>query len=440
MKFVLIAICFLFPFSAYGQQAEEILATAAGKNFTAASLSDDGRKVYADRKAAVADYRAELLEKMVSSILLDNEAKSASSTQEKLLAAAAAKAAPATPAELKAIYDANLEAFGGRSFEAVRAELIDYVKQARERKAIDDYIAGLKAKYKVSAAADVNGTAVKPEDVLVTIGSRSISAAEFEAKNRAAANDFERKIYENLKADLKASILSVLVAEEAKARGVESSAIYASEITDKLRAFTEQEKFDLETALQKRLFAKYGAKLLLTEPVPYKQNISVDDDPSIGPAAAPVTIVMFGDFQCPACAAAHPILRRVIAEFPNKVRLVARDFPLVTIHDNAFRAALAANAANAQGKFFEYADVLYKNQSALDDASLKKYAAGLGLNLKRFELDFTDEKAAAEVRKDMADAETYGVSWTPSIYVNGIKLMNAGADDIREAINKTLAK
>ena len=201
--------------------------------------------------------------------------------------------------------------------------------------------------------------------------------------------------------------------------------IYASEVTDKLKDYTEQEKFELETALQKRLFAKYSAKIFLKEPIPLSQSISVDDDPATGPSSAPVTIVMFSDFQCPACSAAHPILKSVIAEYPGKIRFVVRDYPLLSLHENAFRAALAANAAKAQGKFFEYIELLYTHQGELDDASLKKYAAGLSLNPKQFELDLTDEKTAAEVRKDMADAVVYGVSWTPTIYVNGVKLMRS---------------
>ena len=90
-------------------------------------------------------------------------------------------------------------------------------------------------------------------------------------------------------------------------------------------------------------------------------------------------------------------------EFGESVRFVVRDFPLTQIHENAFQAALAANAAHAQGKFFEYTEILYRNQEALDTASLKKYAADAGLNPKQFELDLASEKNAAEVRKDVAD-------------------------------------
>ena len=160
--------------------------------------------------------------------------------------------------------------------------------------------------------------------------------------------------------------------------------------------------------------------------------------PATGPATAPVTIVMFSDFQCSACSATHPVLKKAMAAYPGKIRFVVRDFPLESIHENAYRAALAAGAANAQGKFFEYTEILYKNQDALDDESLKKYAADLGLNVKQFELDFNSEKTAAEVRKDMADGESYGINSTPTIFVNGVKVRDLSADGFKAAIDRPL--
>jgi protein-disulfide isomerase len=170
------------------------------------------------------------------------------------------------------------------------------------------------------------------------------------------------------------------------------------------------------------------------------QNISIDDDPTQGKTTAPVTVVMFTDFQCPACAATHPVLKKVLAEYADKVRFVVRDFPLVQIHQNAFQAALAANAANAQGKFFEYIEILYKNQTVLDAASLKKYADEAGLNQKQFALDLSQPKFADEVRKDMTDGKTYGISATPTIFVNGVKVRNLSAQAFKTAIENALRK
>jgi len=172
--------------------------------------------------------------------------------------------------------------------------------------------------------------------------------------------------------------------------------------------------------------------------VPVVQNISTDNQPSNGKPSAPVTVVMFTDFQCPACAGVHPVLQKVLAEYGDKIRFVVRDFPLTNIHENAFRAALAANAAHAQGKFFEYTEVLYKNQNALDTASLKKYAREAGLNQKQFDLDLGNEKFAAEVRQDIADGKIYGITGTPTIFVNGVKIRALSAEHFRNAIERAL--
>ena len=207
-----------------------------------------------------------------------------------------------------------------------------------------------------------------------------------------------------------------------------------------MKDFSDEEQSALEAALRKRLYEKYSVKVLYKEPEPLVENISVDDDPATGPAGAPVTIIMFSDFQCSACAATHPLLKKAMAEHPGKVRLVVRDFPLESIHANAFRAALAANAAHAQGKFFEYTELLYSRQQALDDASLNKFATELGLNVKQFEIDSKSEKTAAEVRKDIAYGEANSINSTPTIFVNGVRVRNLSLDGLRSAIGRALAK
>jgi len=129
-----------------------------------------------------------------------------------------------------------------------------------------------------------------------------------------------------------------------------------------------------------------------------------------------------------------------MAEFPGKTRFVVRDFPLENIHENALAAAAAANAAHAQGKFFEYIELLYANQEALDAKSLVTYASQIGLNLKKFELDSKAVSVAVEIKKDRADGRSYGVDATPTIFVNGIKVRDISARGIRFALSSALAK
>jgi protein-disulfide isomerase len=200
----------------------------------------------------------------------------------------------------------------------------------------------------------------------------------------------------------------------------------------------QQAQQRLEQALAERLRKGVDIKVLLAEPVPPVQAISVDDDPARGDNTAAVTVVEFTDFQCPACASMHPILEEVLKTYGTKVRVVVRDFPL-NVHANARKAAEAANAAHAQGKFFEYTALLFKRQNALDVPSLKRYATEVGLDRTRFDAELDRGTYAAEVKHDIEEGEIYGVESTPTLFVNGVMLRNLSADGLRQAIDRALA-
>jgi protein-disulfide isomerase len=134
----------------------------------------------------------------------------------------------------------------------------------------------------------------------------------------------------------------------------------------------------------------------------------------------------------------EPILDEVLKSYGTKVKLVVRDFPL-NMHANARKAAEAANAAHAQGKFFEYTALLFKRQNALDVPSLKKYASELGLDRARFDAALDGGKYAAEVRHDIEDGEIYGIDSTPAIFVNGIALREMSMEALRALIDRGLA-
>jgi protein-disulfide isomerase len=172
-----------------------------------------------------------------------------------------------------------------------------------------------------------------------------------------------------------------------------------------------------------------------TEPPAVVDNVSVDDDPFMGPEDAPVTIVEFSDFQCPYCErAAVDVLPQVFAEYGDQVRLVYRDFPLTQIHPQALPAAIAAECADDQGKFWEYHDLLFANQSALDDASLEAYAGQLGLDQTAFDQCFSTQTPLEEIQGDYQDALSYGVSGTPTFFVNGVRVSGAQPFSVFQAI------
>ncbi|MFN2500652.1 MAG: DsbA family protein [Pyrinomonadaceae bacterium] len=440
MKIILSIVVALSSYPAIAQKPTEVLATTAGRTFTARDLSPAAQNAIEKLPSMIANLRKQLLAQKLGSVLLETEAKTRNMQIPALLKLETAKVKDPTPAEIQAVYDANKAAIGNKSLAEVRKQIVEFIRHDPEEKAVMAFIDSLAAKHKVVYGKDVNAPDLKPADVLFTVGGRSVAAREFEEETKMALYGARYDFYEDLKAEVEDAVHNALAIEEAKAQKLEPGDLIAREVTSKMKDYSDAERTGLESAFRARLFSKYGARILLTEPEPVVQNISVDDDPSRGPAAAHVTIVMFSDFQCSACAATHPILKSVMGEYGDKVRLVVRDFPLESIHENAFKAALAAGAANAQGKFFEYTEMLYKHQDALDAESLKKYAVEAGLNVKQFELDFSSEKVAAEVRKDQAEGQTYGISGTPAIFVNGVGVRTLSAEAFRKAIDRALKK
>jgi protein-disulfide isomerase len=154
-------------------------------------------------------------------------------------------------------------------------------------------------------------------------------------------------------------------------------------------------------------------------------EVSVDDDPSLGSPDAPVTIVEFSDFQCPYCSGFYSDTFGQIKEQyidTGKVKLVYRDFPLSSIHQYAEKAAEAADCANEQGKFWEYSDILFSDQAdwnTVGVAKFKEYAGQLGLNTDKFNSCLDSGSMAQEIQNDFDQGRQYGVSGTPSFFVNG---------------------
>lgn len=442
MKFIITCLfTIIFALSVSAQTATQILAKANGQNFTVADLPADLRDAYLKMNKNLLDARRMLFNSQIGEILLETEAKVRKISVDDLVKSVNSKVANPTEKQIQDVYDKNKDALGGRSLAEVREQIVAFLRREPEQKALNVLVMSLAKKYKVGVFKDVNARNLKATDILATINGRNITVAGFEAKNRVALYEQKAEIFDEIKLILEEKIYNALIAVEAKSEKIDASDLIAREISNKLRDFTDEEREDLESNFRRKLFTKYNTQFLLKEPAPLVLQVSADDDPSKGSATAPVTVVMFSDFQCSSCAAAHPVLQKVLAEYPTeKVRFVVRDFPLAQIHENAFLAAKAANAAHKQGKFFEFTDVLYRNQNALDKESLKKYAADLGLNPTQFELDLQSESNAAEIRKDMSDGANYGISGTPTIYVNGVKVRRNTAEYFRAAIDKVLKK
>lgn len=174
-----------------------------------------------------------------------------------------------------------------------------------------------------------------------------------------------------------------------------------------------------------------GAQPQVVTPV---VNVISKDAPSQGSPVAPVVIVEFGDFQCPFCRQAAPILDQLLQKYPEAVQLSWKNFPLSDVHPEAIAAAEAAMCAAKQGKFWAYHDALYNNQDALDDTLYQSLASNLGLNLDQFTACRQGHLTLPQIQTDFTDGATAGVQGTPTFFVNGHKFAGVLSFDLWNTI------
>jgi len=452
-------------------KAPILLATVNGQNVTSADIDPRAREELDALDGKIADTRIQILELEINSLLLDIEAgKRKMSPQQLYEVEVVKKITEPTTAEISKFIEDNRNQLVQSDADTMQKLVASYLRGGRETALSDEFVKRLRTSNVVTRGADVNAANLSPGAVLATVAGRTITAGTINERLKPIIYQLRLNAYQIAKPALDLAINDLLLLAESKTRNVPPEDIVRKEITEKttppseaeiekfynenktgLKAelatihnqiatyLQEQNRQKLEQGLSDRLRKGADIRVLIAEPEVPVQAISVDDDPVRGDANAAVTIVEFTDFQCPSCAAMSPVLDEVLKTYGNKVRLVVRDFPLA-MHANARKAAEAANAANAQGKFFEYAALLFKRQDALDVPSLKKYASELGLDRARFDAALDSGKYAAEIKHDMDDGQIYGVGSTPTIFVNGRMLRTLSSEGLRAAIDQALAK
>jgi protein-disulfide isomerase len=166
-------------------------------------------------------------------------------------------------------------------------------------------------------------------------------------------------------------------------------------------------------------------------------------DHVLGPSQAPVTVVEYGDFECPNCRQAAAAVKIMLARFAGQVRFIYRHFPLEGMHPrahpHALQAALAAEAAGAQGKFWPMHDLLFKNQRELEPAQLRRYAQQLDLDMARYDAEIADERYLRLVREHIACGERSDVRGTPGFFINGmVQDVSFGMEHLLEGVEAAL--
>lgn len=439
------------------------LATIDGAPVTLGDLDEATRKKIDGLATAEADARRKALREEIDDVLLELEAARRGVTVGTLLQSeVSAHVSWPADADIAAEIAAHPDKYrrGKESAPVAAAVLFDRRRKARE----SEFVAGLEKRWPVNV--------MDGGPVLATIGERKLTAARAGLHIDTAAADVRIKVLEAQKSAVDQVIHDRLVRAEANRQGITAEELTRREATSKLvpasdadlkaewekfrklygedfekardhvrKSLEDDRKSEAEKAFDARLRQGHAIRVLFDVPArPVQTNLEEANSPSSGPRDAKVTLVEFGDFQCPPCGYMSGVVDEALRAYEGRVRYVFRQYPL-TFHRFAGKAAEAALAAHAQGKFFPYAHTLFANQNALDVASLKKYAADAGLDRKRFDDDLDSGRFAPAVIDDLRRGERAGVIGTPAFFLNGVRLGDDAysVEGMRAAIERALA-
>jgi protein-disulfide isomerase len=290
------------------------------------------------------------------------------------------------------------------------------------------------------------------DSVVATVGNHKITEKDLDAKIKPQMAQLEARVIELKRQALDSMADQYLVEQAASKAGLSPDAYLKKEVDDKVGKATEADakKFFDDHKLQDRykyaevkdrvialldrqriqdrrkelldeLRAATPVKILLETP---RVTVNSAGHPTLGAASAPVTVVEFGDFQCPFCGRAEASLKELRAKYGDKIKLVFMDFPLPS-HNHAMDAAKAARCANEQDKFWPYHDALFADQTKLAPADLKATAKRLGLDTAKFDSCLDKGKYEAAVRADQKYGQELGIDGTPTFYIDGRSLIGA---------------
>lgn len=450
----------------------DVLAIVNGVKITGREIDEQIKEELDAIKRQVGDARRRELDLQINSKLLEAEARRRGITPIKLLEQEViAKIKEPTEADAQAFYN-QYKNPAAPEFAEVKNEVIARLRYQREQegaKALADRLrAGAQIKLLIPDNAPPPANDADRMRVVAVVGEDRVMSGDVEDSIRPLNFKAQERIYGLRKKRLEVKINDILLEQEANRRSATVAALLESEVNSRMKKVTEERLRDFYELNKARLKGEYEQlkeplteylqsrdrnaaaeafavelrgratiQLFLAEPEPSTYAVATDDQPVKGSLSAPVTIVKFTDYQCPSCASMQPIMERLLKEFGDKVKLVVRDFPLRR-HAYAMKAAEAAEAAREQGKYWEYAALLYGNQAALSIEDLKKYASQLGLNRQMFDQALDSGKFADQVRRDMQDGLKAGVNSTPAFYINGKQVPAQTYEALKQALEAAL--
>jgi protein-disulfide isomerase len=445
----------------------EVLATVDGKTVTLADLDARVRDEIAGRDDEIARGRRDALEEAIAERLLEIEARKRRETADQLyFIEVVERVAVPTQEQIRTEYEAQRDPKDASTLEDVREWIVGKLQGKQEAELFAQWTAAARGKVPILYRADVNAPGLRPAAVLAVVGGQSITAGAIQVRLRVKRDEVEWRVYERERTAVAKLVKARLADAEAFRQNVSPDELLRAEITNKTRPVSDADvatyfeqhrsEFDASLASSRAMIAEFlnadaleeaehqfysrlseaaEVRMSVPEPAPIALPVPTKGSPVRGKSTAPVTIVEFADFECPPCGRLYPQLDEALEVYGDRVRLVFRQFPL-RMHPHAFRAARASEAAASQGKFWCFADRLFRNQKSLDDASLKLHALQCGLDAERFARGLDSESSGVRVIHDVREGRVYGVKWTPTLFVNGIQLRG----DLRPAIDDALAK
>jgi len=449
------------------------LAVVNGVKIVKQELGSEAQNRITQLQGEVIKARETELNRQVNNLLLETEAKKRGLTSQQLLQLEViAKVPEPTEAEIEAFYKERKQHIV-EDYKTARPHIATFLKSEHEQ------LEALRLSNSLRASANLvvlipNVTPPASEAdfdrVFVTVNGQPITSRKIEEALMPLIYRVQKEVYNVRRHDLDLRINDMLLDQEARRRNTTPAAILTSEVRSRLpiitdqqaRAFydqnkekiredfkvvklqilellTAQEEQKLTSAFASRLRENAAVQIYLTPPPTPVFEISTFDQPTRGNPKAAVTVVEFTDFECSTCANGYGDLEKLIVEFGAQVKFVVRDFPLAQ-HTNALNAAIAAEAAREQNKYWEYAALLYSHQSALQSDDLKSYASQLGLDRQRFDASLTNPLLNDRVQRDITDGNRLAITSTPSFFINGRLVEDASYAGLKLAIQAALRR
>ncbi|MGE4612867.1 MAG: thioredoxin domain-containing protein [Planctomycetota bacterium] len=305
------------------------------------------------------------------------------------------------------------------------------------------------------------------QDVLAIVGGEEIRTHEIEESLEDLEHEYDWKKYEIEITELNRRINDRLLARECEKRQLTPRDLLQQEvislmdpvtdedvetfyqmnrsriigdldeIRDSIRAhLTGERRVVLEARFAERMRAAADVTIYLKEPNPPVHIIETDERMSIGPEGAPLQLIEFVDFQCERCKELWEFVKKVQQLHPEKIQVVIKNQPLGSIHPESMSAALAAEAARLQGKYWEMAAALFEVQNSLSPATIDAMATQIGLDLDRFNRDRLSPKLVMMITEDLSEGSRLGIDRTPMLYLNGRKLEDKSWDGILRGVQR----